>query len=70
MSQKEAWERRLGRTIRRYRMKKGMTLQKAADAYGRSLRHWQFLEHGMAINVKTLRRIAVVLGVKPSKLLD
>jgi transcriptional regulator with XRE-family HTH domain len=66
----EAWERRLGKTIRAARMKRGLTLQRAADAYGCDLRHWQFYEQGKPISVRTLLRISKALSIKPSKLLD
>ena len=63
------WERRLGRTIRRYRMSRKYTLQQAADRLGVSLRWWQDLEKGTAISLRTLIRVAATLGIPAWKVL-
>ena len=64
-----SWERDLGRTIRRRRMARKLTLQQAADGLGVSLRWWQDLEKGSAISVRTLVRVAASLKVPAWRLL-
>ena len=60
----------MGRTIRDYRLKKGLTQQQAADQYGCTLRYWQFLEQGQNVSLRAILKLAKVLGVKPPKLLE
>ncbi len=64
-----SWKKLLGGSIRKHRIKKGLTQQTAANFYGCSLRRWQQLEMGTNISVKTLLLIAKVLLVKPWLLL-
>lgn len=54
--------RELGNRIRAIRLDRGW---KQEDMQGRgfSLRHWQFIEEGRPITVRTLIRIAVALEV-------
>lgn len=64
------FKRQMGRTIRDYRLRSGLTQQKAADKYGCTLRYWQFLEQGQNISIKAILKLAKVFDVKPSKLLE
>jgi len=57
-------EKALGRKIRFYRLKNGMTQQRSANSYGCSLRWWQSIEAGKSISVKTLNRIGKTLRVE------
>lgn len=69
MAHRETWERRLGQAIRKQRVGKGLTLQEAADAYGCTLRNWQFIEQGKSITLKSLFKVAKTLDVEAWKLL-
>lgn len=63
------WQKLLGNSIRKYRLKKNFTQSQAAEFYGCSLRWWQQLEMGRNLSVKTLLRIGKILLVKPWLLL-
>ncbi len=54
--------RALGNRIRSIRLDRGWK-QEDMQARGFSLRHWQFIEEGRPITVRTLIRIAVALEV-------
>ena len=65
----DPWKKLLGSSIRRQRLKNGMTQIQAATLYGCSLRWWQQLETGRNISVKTLILIGKILLIKPWLLL-
>jgi transcriptional regulator with XRE-family HTH domain len=62
-------ERKVGQNIRKYRMKKGLTLLEASNRYHCALRFWQSFETGKNFELYTLERIAKVLDVGVWKLL-
>lgn len=64
-----AWRRQLGQSIKRFRMERGLTMQKAADKYGCEVRWWAKFEQGRDLKMSLLHRIAAVLRVKPWQLL-
>ena len=64
------FQHQVGQTIREYRVRNDLTQQEAADRYGCGLRYWQFLEQGQNISLKALQRLAKILDIKPSKLLE
>jgi hypothetical protein len=66
---REPWQKMLGGTIRKHRIKLGYTQTEASLHYGCSLRWWQHLETGKNISVRTLFLVAKVLLVKPWLLL-
>ena len=61
--------KKLGKNIRGFRGKKGLTQQRAANIYGCSLRWWQVLEQGTNVSVIILTKIAKVLGIQNWELL-
>jgi hypothetical protein len=63
------WEIKLGRQIRTYRLKRGLTQQEAADLMRCPMRWWQTLEKGRNTSVDTLMRVSGVLNVPVWKLL-
>jgi len=63
------WERKVGQNIRKFRIKKGLTLQKTADQFGCGLRAWQKLETGTNFELYTIVKIAKILEVQPYQLL-
>jgi transcriptional regulator with XRE-family HTH domain len=65
----EKWEMKVGRNIRKYRVKRGHTLQQAADQFGCALRTWQRFEEGTNnFELYTIIRIAKVLKIQPWRL--
>lgn len=58
------WESKLGARIKAARKDKGLTQQKAADAYGCSLRWWQLLEQGRNISLDVLFKVARIVGTE------
>jgi len=66
---REGWPKTLGRNIREYRKKAGLTQQETADRYGCALRRWQGLEQGRAVTLRVLIKVAEVLGVSASRLM-
>ncbi|HIH39162.1 TPA: helix-turn-helix transcriptional regulator [Candidatus Woesearchaeota archaeon] len=64
------FQHQVGQVIREYRLRNDFTQQEAADRYGCTLRYWQFLEQGQNISLKAILKLAKVLDVKPSKLLE
>ena len=54
--------RTLGKRIRALRLESGWK-QEDMQARGFSLRHWQFIEEGRPITVRTLLRVAAALEV-------
>lgn len=63
------WRHRLGQKIRSYRIKKGLTLQQAADAYGIARQNWSRFEAGQNMGVDSLVKVAKLLGVEAWRLL-
>lgn len=59
--------KRLGQRIRQLRMQKGMT-QEDMLSYGFSTRHYQRIEAGLPINVKTAVRLCKVFEIELSEL--
>jgi transcriptional regulator with XRE-family HTH domain len=57
-------EKNLGEKITLFRLKKGLTQQKAADLYGCSLRWWQAIERGRNVSLFVLAKVAKVLTVE------
>lgn len=66
---KVQWETRLGARIKAARKAKGLTLQKAADTYGCSLRWWQEMEQGRNVSVDVLFKLAKVVGIEAWQLI-
>ena len=65
-----AWRKKVGKTIKRIRVGKGLTLQQASDRYGNSsMRWWQRIENGRFSKVDVLYKAAKALGVPAWKLL-
>jgi transcriptional regulator with XRE-family HTH domain len=60
--------RELGNRYRRLRTQRGL-VQEDAMEYGFSVRHYQQLEAGRPHNLKTLFRLAQMLGVSPENLI-
>jgi len=59
--------KRLGQKIRQLRTQKGMT-QEDMLSYGFSTRHYQRIEAGLPINIKTALRLCKAFGLDLSKL--
>ncbi|MCB9557347.1 MAG: helix-turn-helix transcriptional regulator [Deltaproteobacteria bacterium] len=64
----DAYFRAIGARLRARRHKSGLT-QEDMIAHGFSARHWQQIEAGRPITVKTLVRACRVFGVTPSTVL-
>lgn len=62
MVNQERFFRALGRRIRQLRKRKGYS-QEDMISFGFSARHWQQIEAGRPITVRTLLRICEVFGV-------
>ncbi len=60
--------RHLGGRLRDQRVRSGYT-QEDMISFGFSARHWQQVEAGRPITIKTLLRACVVFGVSPSRVL-
>jgi len=56
-------ETTLGVFIRNERLRKGLTIAKAANLAGVSWRHWNAMESGVNISVLILRKVAAVLNL-------
>ena len=67
---REVWKKQLGRNIGLYRKKRGLTQEQAAELYDCSLRAWQRWERGVNMEIVSLIKIARIVAVKPSKLLE
>lgn len=63
------WESKLGTKIKAARKAAGLTQQKAADAYGCSLRWWQLLEQGRNVSLDVLFKVAKVVKLEAWMLL-
>jgi transcriptional regulator with XRE-family HTH domain len=61
--------RALGLRIKKLRKNRGYT-QEDMIGHGFSARHWQQIEAGRAITLKTLLRICETFGVKAADLID
>jgi transcriptional regulator with XRE-family HTH domain len=61
--------RALGERVKRLRKTKGFT-QEDMIGFGFSARHWQQIEAGRPITIKTLLRICDTFGVRAGKLID
>ena len=59
----------LGKRVRRLRVERGLTLEDMIG-YGFSARHWQQIEAGRPITIKTLLRICGTFGVKAADLIS
>jgi len=66
----QSWKRQLGKTIKRYRIEKGLTQEEAAERYGCTLRWLARLKRGRNVSVEILLRIGKTVGAKDSKLLE
>lgn len=58
----------LGRRVKRLRERRGLTQEGMAEL-GFSLRHYQRIEAGRSITIRTVWKLAKALGVPPSALL-
>ena len=65
---REEIHRKIGGNIRKYRKKAGLSISKAAKAYGCTPKRWVLLEVGDPMSVDSLLRAAEVIGVEPWKL--
>jgi len=63
------WFKELGHRYRRLRQERGMVQEDALE-YGFSVRHYQQLEGGRPHSIRTLFRMARMLGVTPAELLE
>jgi len=61
--------KRLGQRIRQLRTQKGMT-QEDMLSYGFSTRHYQRIEAGLSINVKTALRLCKIFEISLSELFE
>jgi transcriptional regulator with XRE-family HTH domain len=61
--------RSLGQRVRKLRKSRGYT-QEDMIGFGFSARHWQQIEAGRAITIKTLLRICDTFNVRTTQLLD
>jgi transcriptional regulator with XRE-family HTH domain len=61
--------RALGERVKRLRKTKGFT-QEDMIGFGFSARHWQQIEAGRPITIKTLLRICDTFGVRAGELID
>ena len=69
--EREAWKRKLGQNIKKFRQEKGLTQEQAAGQYDCTARHWQRLEEGSQNpSAAVLVKLARMLGIKPSRLLE
>lgn len=66
----EALIRVLSSDIRRLRLSAGMTVKQAAARGGLHPRLWQKFEAGSSMNVQTLAKVCVGLGVSVTELLE
>lgn len=66
---REETHKKIGTNIRKYRKKAGLSISKAAKAYGCTPKRWVLLEVGNAMTVDSLLRAAEVIGIQPWKLL-
>lgn len=66
----KALRRKLASNVRRIREDRGLTLEEAGHRAGMHWRHWQKIEAGeVNATLRTLSRVAVVLGASPAELL-
>jgi len=61
--------RALGERVKRLRKTKGLT-QEDMIGYGFSARHWQQIEAGRPITIRTLLRICDTFGVRAAELIN
>ena len=66
---REEFHKKIGVNIRKHRKKAGLSISKAAKAYGCTPKRWVLLEVGNAMTVDSLLRAAEVIGLEPWKLL-
>ena len=59
---------RFGRRVRDLRRRKGLTQEQMQD-HGFSLRHFQRIEAGQSVTLRTVWKLAVALDVEPRSLL-
>jgi transcriptional regulator with XRE-family HTH domain len=63
--------RLIGRNIKKYRGKRGLTQEEAANSSGIEYKRWQKLEAGSVnFTIYTLNRIATILKVAPKQLME
>lgn len=69
--EKEPWRANVGKTIRYYRKKKGLTSRQASEKYDCAERTWAQMEAGTEnLSLDTLQKISRVLGVPAWRLLQ
>ena len=66
---REEFHKKIGGNIRKQRKKVGLSISKAAKAYGCTPKRWVLMEVGNPMSVDSLLRAAEVIGVEPWKLL-
>ena len=66
---REEIHKKIGANIRKYRKKAGLSISKAAKAYGCTPKRWVLLEVGNAMTVDSLLRAAEVISIPSWKLL-
>jgi transcriptional regulator with XRE-family HTH domain len=66
---REEFHKKIGVNIRKLRKKAGLSISKAAKAYGCTPKRWVLLEVGNPMSMDSFLRAAEVIGVEPWKLL-
>jgi transcriptional regulator with XRE-family HTH domain len=66
---REEIHKKIGVNIRKCRKKAGLSISKAAKAYGCTPKRWVLLEVGKPMSLESFLRAAEVIGVEPWKLL-
>ena len=65
---REEFHKKIGANIRKHRKNAGLSISKAAKAYGCTPKRWVLLEVGKPMSLESFLRAAEVLGVEPGKL--
>jgi transcriptional regulator with XRE-family HTH domain len=66
---REEFHKKIGVNIRKKRKNAGLSISKAAKAYGCTPKRWVLLEVGNPMSMDSFLRAAEVIGVEPWKLL-
>lgn len=66
---REEFHQKIGQNIRKARKKAGLSISKAAKAYGCTPKRWVLLETGNPMSLESFLRASEVVGVEPWKLM-